>query len=285
MRSEEEIITLILHVAKTDDRIRAVLLNGSRANPKIVKDILQDFDIVYIVKKIDSFLKDHSWIDVFGERLILQLPEEMIPDHKDDHSFHYLMLFKDGNRIDLALFPFDKLKTSHKHDSPTIVLLDKDHLFEKLPPPSNADYLIKRPTEKEFADCCNEFWWVSTYVAKGLWRKEITYAKEMLEIPVRAMFLKIIEWHIGIKTGFTVSFGKGGRNMKPYISPELYNTILSTYPDSDIDNIWNSLFIMTEIFGRLAGKIAQAMNFSYNTNEEQNVTNYINRIRTMTTEK
>ena len=73
--------------------------------------------------------------------------------------------------------------------------------------------------------------------------------------------------------------------MKPYISPELYNTILSTYPDSDIDNIWNSLFLMTEIFGRLAGKIAQAMNFSYNTNEEQNVTNYINRIRTMTTEK
>jgi len=57
MRSEEEVITLILHVANTDDRIRAVLLNGSRANPKAAKDVFQDFDIVYIVKKFDSFLK------------------------------------------------------------------------------------------------------------------------------------------------------------------------------------------------------------------------------------
>jgi aminoglycoside 6-adenylyltransferase len=73
MRSEEEVITLILNVANTDDRIRAVLLNGSRANPGATKDIFQDFDIIYIVTKIDTFLKSHSWIDVFGERLILQL--------------------------------------------------------------------------------------------------------------------------------------------------------------------------------------------------------------------
>ena len=285
MRSEEEVINLILNVANADDRIRAVLLNGSRANPNAVKDIFQDFDIVYIVTKIDTFLIDHSWIDIFGERLILQLPEEMTIGEKDKYSFHYLMIFKDGNRIDLTLFPFDKLESQYKRDSLTIPLLDKNNLFEKLTPPSDSDYRIKRPTEKEFTDCCNEFWWVSTYVAKGLWRKEITYAKEMLETPVRTMFLKIIEWHIGIEKEFTVSFGKGGRNMKHYISSDLYDRILSTYPDSSVSNIWNSLLLMIEIFSQLASKIAQAMNFSYNKGEEQNVADYLKRIYAMTTEK
>ena len=277
-KNEEEVIALILNVANADDRIRAVLLNGSRAKPKVVRDIFQDFDIVYIVKKIDTFLQDHSWIDVFGERIILQVPEEMMVGEKHENSFHYLMLFKDGNRIDLTLFPFDKLETQYKQDSLTMLLLDKDKLFEKLSPSNDSDYLIKRPTEKEFNDCCNEFWWVTTYVAKGLWRNEITYAKEMLEIPVRGMFLKIIEWYIGTKTEFTVSFGKSGRNMKQHISCDLYKKILSTYPDSNINNIWNSLFIMTGIFSRLACEIEHTMDFKYNKEQEQNVIDYLKRI-------
>ena len=66
MRSEEEMITLILDVAKADKRIRAVLLNGSRANPNIKKDKFQDFDIVYVVNEMSAFLNDpaldrHFW--------------------------------------------------------------------------------------------------------------------------------------------------------------------------------------------------------------------------------
>lgn len=285
MRSEEVIIALILNVAKNDNRIRAVLLNGSRANPNATKDKFQDFDVTYIVTDLETFIKDHSWINIFGERLILQLPGEIIIGDKDEHAFHYLMLFKDGNRIDLTLFPLDKLETEYKRDSLTILLLDKDNLFDKLPPSCDTDYLIKPPLEKEFTDCCNEFWWVSTYVGKGLCRNEIIYAKEMLEVYVRAMFLKIIEWYVGIKTEFAVSFGKAGRNLKYHISPELYDKILSTYPDGKINNIWNSLFAMTALFSQLAEKIAEAMNFTYNKDEEKNVIDYLKHIRTMTSEK
>ncbi len=280
MRNEEEVITLILNVAKSDDRIRAVLLNGSRANPKAKKDKFQDFDIVYIVNEMNSFLSDHSWLDVFGERLIIQMPNEMNLGEADDchdenPSFAYLMLFEDGNRIDLTLFPADKLETAFEWDSLTISLLDKDGLFKNLPTSTDKDYLIKRPSEKEFTECCNEFWWVSTYVAKGLWRDEIVYSKDMLEKYVRAMFLKIIEWYIGADTNFTVSFGKCGKNIKEYISPELYDKILSTYPDADKNNIWNSLFLMTEIFSDLAKKIATGLNFHYNSGEEQKVIIYL----------
>ncbi len=86
MRNEEEVIAQILHIANTDARIRAVLLTGSRANPNAKKDFFQDFDIIYIVTQLETFVKDKHWIDVFGERLILQLPEEMTIGEKDNHS-------------------------------------------------------------------------------------------------------------------------------------------------------------------------------------------------------
>ena len=51
MRSEKEMMELILSVARKDERIRAVYMNGSRTNPNVKKDIFQDYDIVYVVKE------------------------------------------------------------------------------------------------------------------------------------------------------------------------------------------------------------------------------------------
>ena len=284
MRSSSEIFSLIVETAQADNRVRAVLLNGSRANPLAKQDAFQDYDIVYVVNEMNSFLNDHSWIDVFGDRIILQMPDSMVignDSERENISFGYLMLFKDGNRIDLTLFPVDKLHTGFKKDSLTKVLLDKDDLFSHLPEPGILDYLIQPPTQKEFTDCCNEFWWVSTYVAKGLWRNEITYAKEMMESYVRPMFMRIIEWHTGYQNNFSVPFGKAGRHMKHYISPGLYNDVLRTYADAQPENIWASLFTMTGLFKELTAGIVAYSGFAYDRQEEENVLNYLSRIKEM----
>ncbi len=106
MRSEREMYDLILNTAREDGRIRAVILNGSRANPHAPRDIFQDYDIVYGVTEVAPFRHDPAWIDRFGERMILQLPDEMrTPPAGDDEPFCYLMQFTDGNRIDPTLCP------------------------------------------------------------------------------------------------------------------------------------------------------------------------------------
>ena len=51
MRSEKEMIDLILDTARKDERIRAVYMNGSRTNPNAPKDLFQDYDIVYVVRE------------------------------------------------------------------------------------------------------------------------------------------------------------------------------------------------------------------------------------------
>jgi aminoglycoside 6-adenylyltransferase len=181
MRSEEQMLDLILNTAKEDERIRAAILNGSRANPDAPRDIFQDFDVVYLVTEVASFEQDTEWIKRFGEFMNLQTPDVMGDSPpNDDGSFAYLMQFSDGNRIDLTLYPIAKLG-EFGQDSLSLLLLDKDSLIGALPPASESDYLPQPPTPGEYADCCNEFWWVCTYAAKGLWREEIVYAKYMLD--------------------------------------------------------------------------------------------------------
>lgn len=279
MRSKTEIKNLIVDFAKQDNRVRAVLLTGSRANQNINTDQFQDFDIVFIVDNLDSFTTDHSWINIFGEKIIFQMPDEMIVGCEDGRnnkgSFTYLMLFKDKNRIDLTLTPTQKIKSNFTPDSLTILWLDKDNLFTGLPQPSDKDYHIQRPTEKEFLDTCNEFWWVSTYVAKGLLRNEIIYAKEMFETVVRPMFMRIIEWKVGIENDFGVSSGKAGRFLKTYLANDFYNKILLTYANFDTQENWRALLLMTEIFQQTSNFVAENLGFCINKIEEPNTSSYL----------
>ncbi|WP_033826592.1 aminoglycoside 6-adenylyltransferase [Bacillus andreraoultii] len=64
-------------VAEQDEQIHAVEMNGSRTNLNVPKDIVQDFDIVYLVTEMDSFINDTNWVNVFGKRMIVQTPKRM----------------------------------------------------------------------------------------------------------------------------------------------------------------------------------------------------------------
>jgi aminoglycoside 6-adenylyltransferase len=192
MRSEREMLDLIVGVARDDERIRAAIMNGSRANPNAPRDFFQDYDVVYFVTDMAPFENNLEWIKRFGELMILQMPEDMQdPPPSDEGGFGYLMQFTDGNRIDLGIYPLSRRDELLK-DSLTLLLLDKDGVIGSLPPASEGDQLPKPPTAKSFSDCSNEFWWVCPYVAKGLWRGEILYAKYLLDQVVREQLMRML---------------------------------------------------------------------------------------------
>ena len=282
MRTEGQMLDLILETARSDERIRAVIMNGSRANPNAPRDPFQDFDIVYIVTDVASFKKDRAWIECFGEMMILQLPEDMQdPPPSDDGAYAYLMQFMDGNRIDLTLFPISQLKEMDR-DSLSILLLDKDGIIEPFPPATENDYLPKPPTAKAFFDCCNEFWWVSPYVAKGLWRQEILYAKCMHDEVVRnEQLMKMLKWHIGVKTGFQVSPGKLGKYYQKYLEPELWESLLNTFSDAGYENTWDALFATCDLFRKVAVPLAEHFGFEYPFDDDRRVSAYLKHIRNL----
>lgn len=281
MRSESEMLELILSTARRDARVRAVIMNGSRVNPNSPRDFFQDFDVVYLVTELGSFLSDPSWIKVFGELMILQLPDDMSdPPPKGMDHYAYLMQFTDGNRIDLSLFPVSRIDNLEP-DSLTLTLLDKDGILPQFPPPDESGYLPTQPTAKAFFDCTNEFWWVSPYVAKGLWRHELPYAKAMLDLYVREQLMKMLDWHVGVHTDFQKSLGKLGKYLEKYFEPDLWQLLLHTYSDGDYADTWNALLTMGELFRRLAIPIADHFGFNYPYGDDQRVTAHLLHVRAL----
>lgn len=278
MRNEEEMFSLILGFAKANNSIKAVLLNGSRANPNAKKDKFMDFDIVYVVDRTEPFIKNKDFISYFGKILIMQEPDNpnlFVPEYPNEEKYTYLIQFTDGNRIDLTFATTEFAQKICKEDSQTVVLLDKMNSFNNVLPPSDKSYFIKKPTENEFLACCNEFWWLSTYIAKGLWRNQIVYALEIFNQDVHPEFMKMIRWFVGINNDFKVSSGKYDKYFEKLLPSEMYQKLLKTYPSANVQEIWESFKIMCNLFDESAKEISNILNFKYNAKESQNVLNYI----------
>ncbi|KZZ84505.1 aminoglycoside 6-adenylyltransferase [Bacillus sp. SJS] len=286
MRTEKEMFDLIIGIAEQDERIRAAYMNGSRTNPNAPKDIFQDYDIVYVVTETASFIADEGWIGVFGDLIILQEPDKMerLAGKKTDfdQSYGYLMLFTDGNRIDLHIETQEgMMKNGYISEKLTVPLLDKDGILPELPEPSDVNYHIKKPSEPLFLNACNEFWWCLQSVVKGIWRDELPYAKQFFEAPVRTVLNEMVSWWIGTKHGFEVSSGKMGKYFKKYLPESHWNLYKETYSDGYPENMWQSVFAACELFRTLAKDVAGNFSFTYNMDEDTNMTNYLKWVKDM----
>lgn len=275
MRTPKEMFDLILGVAKEDERIRAVTMGGSRANKDCPADVYQDFDIVFFVKDVAPFWDNEEWIaEKFGKPSLLQKPEsmELIPPDNDG-NYMYLMIFPDGNRIDLQFtsWPYED------DGEPMILLLDKDGTFPKIQVAEDF-WHVKRPTAKYFADCCNETHWCLNNVAKGIAREEAAYVMMMLGF-VRDMLMRMLEWYAGMNHDFRISTGKCGKYFKKYLPEDIYERFLKTYPTADTEAMWEAAFETLYLFGDVAREVAAKLEFTYNVAEEKGIEDYMEQVR------
>lgn len=285
MRSEKEMFDLILGAAKKDERVRAVYMNGSRTNPNAPKDIFQDYDIVYVVTETGSFLQDENWMDCFGSLLMIQEPDKQDQacgiEMDLERSYGYLMLFTDGNRIDLRIQTKEAMLEEYVKDKLTIPLLDKDSCLPPIGSPTDRDYYVQKPTEPLFMSCCNNFWWCQQNVAKGLWRDELPYAKEMFECVIRRDLDKMVSWRVGIDYDFQVSVGKMGKYLKRYLPERYWEMYRATYSDGNADRMWDSILTAGELFRAIAQEVADYFQYTYPVRDDRNMTDYVKHVRAM----
>jgi aminoglycoside 6-adenylyltransferase len=283
MRNEQEMMDLIINTAIEDERIRAVYMNGSRTNLNVPKDIFQDYDIVYVVTETSTFIEDENWIHLFGDLLMVQEPDKL--DHgigldmNFERRYAYLMLFTDGNRIDLTLQTKETMLEVYGKDKLTIPLIDKDDFLPSIPSPSDIDYHVKKPTEGQFESCTNNFWWCLQNVAKGIWRDELPYAKLMFNYTTRESLDEMVNWWIGIEYDFQVSTGKMGKYFKKFLPESYWEMYQKTYSDGSYENIWNSVFITCELFRVLARDVAESLSYTYPADDDKNIMEYLHYVK------
>ena len=253
MKTENKMMELILQIAETL-QVEAVALSGSRTNSESPKDEFQDYDVVYIVENLNDLLSDLSWLDQFGMRLIEQ-------HNVLGHRHLYLMLFEDGNRIDLTLCPKEHMQEWVDSEAGFKVLKDDAGLFDMYQPNSKR-YWTAPPSEEEFIASCNEFWWVSTYVVKGIRRNQLIYATDHLYGICQQELLKVLAWQVTSDRG-AVDIGKNYKYLFHYLPAEKEKEFSALLDLSSFDKITQSLFSTMKGFDREAQILAQKMGFTY----------------------
>lgn len=280
MRTERQMMDLILHIAQRDDNVRGVILNGSRTDPAAARDCFQDYDVIYLVTDVRPY-RDMQWTKQFGEMLILQDPDgttqfEKAPDAAYRQT--YLMQFADGNRIDMSLIQKERWESCCFDDALTVILLDKDDFLPRLPEPDDRTHWIKRPSAQDFFSVQNEFWWVACYVAKGLWRSlrpgqegNLLYAVWHMEHCCLEELQHMLDWRIGAAHNFSVSAGKCGKNYGKYLSTEQLERFLALRRMDSREAVWNSLLDTALFFGETGRAVGQALNLFYDEKQEARV--------------
>lgn len=264
MRAETEMLDLILQTAKTL-QVKAIAMSGSRTNPNAPKDEFQDYDVVYVVDDLDNLTSDLSWLDQFGKRLIEQHVQL-------DHRRLYLMLFEDGNRIDLTLCLKEHIQEWVDSESKFIVLEDEKGLFESYSP-SPQRFWIHPATETDFKNSCNEFWWVSSYVVKGICRNQLIYATDHLYSICQQELLKVFAWQVAADKG-TVDIGKNYKNLFNYLPAEKEKQFSNLLDFISLDKITQSLFATMELFHQEAQFLAHKMGFDYDMKVAEKMIQY-----------
>lgn len=286
MKVREEKLEQIIHWAENNPDIRVVLLTSSLVNPYAPVDDFSDLDIELVFENRTTYESGNEWIKLFGDPISMIEEDDRVFEGK--HAMK-MVLYKDHVKVDFKLYQvaefieeINQETLPEDWDVGYKVLLDKDNLTENLKSPTYQSVMIQNPTEKEFRQLINDFWWDTTYVAKCLKRGDIFYAKFMSENILRTDYLvPLIEWFIaGNHNWNTITTNKHGRLFKKYLSQELWSTIEATFSDSNIEKNWQALSAYADLVHELGTSMAEKLHFIYPEKLEDDIRNYLKEVQT-----
>ena len=114
------------------------------------------------------------------------------------------VVYEDGVKVDWSIWPESLLERvagadplPDDLDVGYRVLLDEAGRTAGWPPPTFRAHIPTPPSADEYDAIVREFWWSSTYVAKGLRRGELTLAKYALDVDLKLDALRrMLEWRL-----------------------------------------------------------------------------------------
>jgi aminoglycoside 6-adenylyltransferase len=284
---ESEVLRQLIEWAEQQPSVRAMLLTSSRANPSAPVDALSDYDIVLVVHDIHPFVEDKSWLQDFGQVLVVYWdPIHPTPDYGIEQVGNVTQ-YADGLHIDFTLWPVELMRRIAEAPSlpPDLdigysVLMDKDGLTEGMRAPTYTAFIPPPPTNEIYQKVVEDFFSDAPYVAKCLWRDELLPAKWCLDFDMKQLFLRqMLEWRMEQDYQWALPTGNLGRGLKQHLPPHLWSQLERTYVGAGIEENWEALFRTMALFRWVGIEVADHLGYRYPLDLDQGVTNYVQNIR------
>jgi aminoglycoside 6-adenylyltransferase len=276
MRNEGTVLRQVSDWAEASENVRTVILTSSRADPLSHPDRLSDYDLQVFVREVEPITRNDQWLQPFGS-IMVRWP--LLPQCTSRPGWvTQLVVFEDGVRIDFQ-FTEGANPNLDRHDRSYRILCDKEHLADSWAAPAFPAE-IEPPTAEAFLERMNAFWWDILYVAKGLWRGELNYAKYILDGSLRyEKLLPVLRWYIGLEKGWDTRVGIHGRWLQRHLDADTWHEYVRTFADAQPDRNWAALLTTIGLFRRIAKAVAAGLDYEYPDLTDQKVSAFIEHIR------
>ncbi len=120
------------------------------------------------------------------------------------------------------------------------------------------------------------------YVAKGLWRGELNYARYMLDSNLRdEKLIPLLCWLCTVTGNEGADTGIYGRRLHDFVDAGTRAQYLQTFAGAEIEDNWRALFEGIALVREIGGGLASRLGYNYPEQTDANVTAFIEKIRAM----
>jgi aminoglycoside 6-adenylyltransferase len=241
--------------------------------------------VILFVDEPASFAADLGWQAVWAQPLVRWGDEGT---RYELATYFRGVVYDDWLKIDWSIWPealLERIAEQPLHDQLDVgyrVLLDKTGVTERWPPATHRAHIPSPPTQAELDALIEEFWWSSSYVAKGLWRGEVVNAKLALDVDMKlGVVRRFLEWRIEIANDWSVKPGAYGRGLEDLLDPETAAELAATYVGSAVEENWEALFATIALFRRVAREVADTLGLVYRQELDDIATGYLEAVRAL----
>lgn len=283
----EKLLNRFVDWANSEPDMRAALVIGSRARSQDhPADEWSDLDLLVIAENLEHYIASSEWVAQMGVPWLT-----FVERTADGSNWERRVLFEGGLDVDFALLPAATARQMQQHGLPAEakaffqrgmrILFDKDGLLTPLAELGNEPLLPPQPpSQHEFLEVVNDFWYHAVWTAKHLRRGELWWAKSGCDGRLKDLLRRMLEWHAQAHYGSGHDTWFRGRFLEEWIDPRARQALPEVFAHYDAEDLARALFATMELFRWLASESAEHLGYPYPRLGDERATEWV--YKTMT---
>jgi aminoglycoside 6-adenylyltransferase len=248
--------------------VRAALIIGSRARADHPADEWSDLDLLVFTHDPEQFIHSAEWATRIAPTWLT-----FVERTGDGKTWERRTLYEGGLDVDVALNPAEWLDGMILQGVPrdaadvirrgVKVLIDKDgKLAQILNRPLPATTLFQKPTGPEFTNTVSDFWYHTLWSVKHLRRGEVWWAKSCVDMYLKGLLQRMLEWHAHATRGEGLDTWLRGRFLEEWADPRAVEQLSRTFAHYEMGDIAGALQATMHLFRWLEDETAAAWGYS-----------------------
>jgi aminoglycoside 6-adenylyltransferase len=284
----DQLIERIARWAEAEPDLRAVAVVGSRARTaNHPADEWSDLDLLMVAETPERYTGEEQWVAALGDPWLTFVEPTAV-----GAFWERRVLYAGGLDVDFALLPATvarRMSTLQQLPDFAIdlfrrgirILLDRDGLLASmqtlaLSQPSAKP--VAPPSQHDYLEVVNDFWYHTVWVAKHLRRGELWWAKSGSDGRLKALLQRMLEWHAQAHFGPGHDTWFRGRFLEEWIDPRARQALPQVFAHYDAPDIARALFAMMDLFRWLATETGVHLGVLYPTAGDEHATALVSQI-------